>query len=434
MESNDEKMINSQNNETTNNNIFSDFFPHVSLFDHAHPPSFIPPSNIKNRNINHSNSFSQFFLQNTINTSTNTPQKIVARMSASMSSDSLIATSHRDKSITLYDYQQSMTQLQQIAVLSDGHKGIINNITFGLRPNLLATASDDATVVCWDTRTAKSASVFHPKHSLPLYSCAFSEDTLVAGGDENIYLWDFRKQNNCAVIENYHSEGITQLQFHPKNPRRLFSSGLDGFINQYNLEINDFEDDDTLITTLNTDNSVSRFGFFGPNAEFLYNISTIETLNLWNIQEAIPVSKFPKIRSELTTYSSRVDYLIDCHYEPISKNLFLLAGAFDGRLMLSHVRKSNVQPIWFQKKKKGHSDVVRDILWFDESFLSGGQDGKICIWSTSPSTSASLSPTSPQSTTTLSTSPTEVTLPSSSSSSSYVMKKQKKNRRQKRPY
>merc|ERR1719150_3715247 len=151
------------------------------------------------------------------------------------------------------------------------------------------------------------------------------------------------------------------------------------------------DDDDILITTLNTDNGISRFGFFGPDAEFIYSISTTASLNLWNIQEAIPFGKFPKIRSELTSYSSKVDYLIDCHYEPISKKLFLLAGAFDGRLMLSQVCKSNIQPIWFQKKVKGHSGVVRDMLWRDESFLSGGEDGKICIWSPTPPTSVSSS-------------------------------------------
>jgi len=36
-----------------------------------------------------------------------------------------------------------------------------------------------------------------------------------------------------------------------------------------------------MLTVMNVEQPVSRFGFFGPQSEFLYAISTVETLTLW---------------------------------------------------------------------------------------------------------------------------------------------------------
>jgi hypothetical protein len=43
---------------------------------------------------------------------------------------------------------------------------------------------------------------------------------------------------------------------------------------------------------LTPEQPVSKMGFFGPRSEFLYALSTVETLSLWSLTTAEPISDF----------------------------------------------------------------------------------------------------------------------------------------------
>jgi len=147
-------------------------------------------------------------------------------------------------------------------------------------------------------------------------------------------------------------------------------------------------------------------GFFGPESEYLFCLSQIETLSLWDIDEAQKVSDFTDIRTSLSQslnsfFSSSsssselsVDYLIGCHYHSASQRLFLIAGTSSGGLALCHVNQKDIQICAFSDapkdgKQTGHTDIIRDSLLFGPNLISGGQDGNIFLWNLSSTTPSS---------------------------------------------
>ncbi len=110
----------------------------------------------------------------------------------------------------------------------------------------------------------------HPKKK-PFFSCASQGNTLVAGSTEgNMFFWDWRAIKLMAKTDEFHTEEINQLAYHPFDNNLLFSAGEDGLICQIRAEGND--QDEWIETVISTEQPVNRFGFFGPKAEYLYSL------------------------------------------------------------------------------------------------------------------------------------------------------------------
>jgi len=61
--------------------------------------------------------------------------------------------------------------------------------------------------------------------------------------------------------------------------------------------------------------------------QYLYCISTVETLSLWRIAKGERIHDFTDIRARLSkSCNLEVHYLVDCHYDHQSQRLFLAAG------------------------------------------------------------------------------------------------------------
>jgi hypothetical protein len=90
------------------------------------------------------------------------------------------------------------------------------------------------------------------------------------------------------------------------------------------------EEEDVLGVVCQTWSSVSHAGWFGPEASgsHLYALNRIETFSLWDAAEAEILTNFGDIR-RATQPGLVIDYAIDCHFDPVSQRLFLLAGAFE---------------------------------------------------------------------------------------------------------
>jgi len=244
------------------------------------------------------------------------------------------------------------------------------------------------------------------------YSLETYQNTLVGGADTNIYLWDFRNSSTAlGVLEEFHTEPITQLKFHPELSTShkcpvLFSGSEDGSINQFILnDLKSSNQDETLEATINSDQSVRKMGFFGSRNEYLWVLSQVETTSLWDIETAEQIGTFPDVRDNLTTSinkirtDSSINYLVNCLYHRSSERLFVLAGGISGDAALCHMNKSSIQICAIDEKsgeeKKleddekmkdgskntGHTDVIRDCLILGSHLVTCGQDGRICIWS-----------------------------------------------------
>jgi hypothetical protein len=93
------------------------------------------------------------------------------------------------------------------------------------------------------------------------------------------------------------------------------------------------EAEEALMSVINTDCPVRRFGFFGDEGGGVFSLSCNEELSIWHAPSAIRVADVPAAREAL-----EADYLIDCFYSPEDGVLELLAGTHSGGLVLASVR------------------------------------------------------------------------------------------------
>ncbi len=183
---------------------------------------------------------------------------------------------------------------------------------------------------------------------------------------------------------------------------------MDGTISVVDLTrlTKEADTDDSLDFTLTPEQPVAKMGFFGPRSEFMYSLSTVETLSLWNLTTGDRIADFADVRTTLSRLVAGsqsaaaaangesaypISYLIDCMYEPVSQRLYLAAGSANGSILLVHVNRSGLQPVC--RLDGGHSACVRDLLWVGQTLVSGGEDARVCSWTAlgNPNDSAAAS-------------------------------------------
>lgn len=103
----------------------------------------------------------------------------------------------------------------------------------------------------------------------------------------------------------------------------MISGSTDGLICLYNLET--LVEDDALYQVIKED-SINKIGFFGPQYEYIYCLSHMETFSLWKFLEGDKVFSFGDVRGDSEAQQMKVDYLIDCVYDEVGQRMYLVAG------------------------------------------------------------------------------------------------------------
>jgi WD40 repeat protein len=257
-----------------------------------------------------------------------------------------------------------------------------------LNNEIFYTSSSDGTAKSWDLRSGLS-----PTATITFDSDVFamtvnqSDNLLVLGVESSIIFYDRRmlsgdvkNQSRLGTYSDVHSDDLTQLCFHPSFPNILGSSGEDGLLCLYNIGAS--EASEAAISIMNTGCSISKFGFFGPNGEGVYSISSIETLSIWHHPSAQRLAAFNDIRD-----STGADYLIDCVEVSPDEELLLLTGKHNGEMNAIAVSSSSYRPTG--TLLQGHSSTVRSICpvkytvdnTIKLGLLSTGEDGILSRYS-----------------------------------------------------
>ncbi|KAJ1550682.1 WD repeat-containing protein 89 [Nowakowskiella sp. JEL0078] len=236
-------------------------------------------------------------------------------------------------------------------------------------------------VSMWDVRTKsqqKELRVNGPVLSISL-NC---NQTILAAGtelipsphDESLLMfWDIRGGSNPVVFRESHSDDITQLFLE----RFDFIQRIRISLLVCTFDLTTFEEDDALNQVIK-DNSVYKVGFFGPQYEFLYLMTHIETFSLWKANTGDKLSLYGDVRS--SSSNVELNYLIDCQYDEVGQRLYLWGGSNEGNLSTLHVGLNQLSLI--NCLNGGHSEIVRSVLWdiHNGIVLSAGEDGQICYW------------------------------------------------------
>lgn len=283
-----------------------------------------------------------------------------------------------------------------------GHSRTINNIAFSAPsfPHVLHSCSSDGSLRAWDTRTYNQVSYVHAGPSQEIYSFSFggSGDSLLAAGCKSqILFWDWRNKKQAACLEESHVDDVTQVSFVPGYPNKLLSASVDGLMCFFNTD-GDINDDEHLESVINVGTSIGRVGFFGDTSQNLWCLTHIETLSVWDWQDARIEANFEDSRglaSEMWMLDD-IDYFVDCHYSLENDKLWVIGGTNSGTLGYFPVNyKGGKGAIGSAEAvlEGGHKGVVRSVLPMRKRRgifgWTGGEDGSLCCWSSDESSEGS---------------------------------------------
>ncbi|KAJ9187770.1 hypothetical protein P3X46_003190 [Hevea brasiliensis] len=284
-----------------------------------------------------------------------------------------------------------------------GHSDTINQIAFSVSsaPHVLHSCSSDGTIRAWDTRIFRQVSCMSAGYSQEIFSFSFggsSDNLLAAGSKSQILFWDWRTEKQVAFLEESHVEDITQVHFVPGHRNKLLSASVDGLMCMFNTD-GDINDDDHLESVINVGTSIGKVGFFGDNYQKLWCLTHIESLSIWDWKDERNESNIPEARS-LASDSwalDHVDYFIDCHYPGEGESLWAIGGTNGGALGYFPV---NYREGTIGSPEAilggGHTGVVRSVLPMSSMNggpaqsrgifgWTGGEDGRLCCWSSNNS-------------------------------------------------
>ncbi|KAG9443778.1 hypothetical protein H6P81_015118 [Aristolochia fimbriata] len=287
-----------------------------------------------------------------------------------------------------------------------GHTGTINEISFSVpsSTHVLHSCSSDGTIRAWDTRTFKQVSLSRAGPSQEIFSFSFggsADNLLAAGSNAQIIFWDWRNGKQISCLEESHIDDVTQVRFTPDNQNKLISASVDGLmcIFDTNGHIND---DNHLESVMNVGTSVGKVGFFGERNQKLWCLTHIETLSVWDWTNATQEANFQDARSMASDRWNldHVDYFVDCFYSSVDDRLWVIGGTNAGSMGYFPVNYKGAGTIDSPEAvlEGGHAGVVRTILPASSAHIlptrnqgifgwSGGEDGRLCCWSSDESTS-----------------------------------------------
>ncbi|NXU77306.1 WDR89 protein, partial [Oreotrochilus melanogaster] len=311
-------------------------------------------------------------------------------------SSGFVAVSCSNNSIRIYN-RETLNFLQEYKSCS----GILHGVRFAHAcDSVVFSACSDGTVKCWDIRLASQEAVQifsgYPSNVFISFDINCS-DLIVCAGTEKVeqdtflVFWDARGITNCAgttkeplgVYSESHNDDITKICFHPIEPNLVVSGSTDGLVNVF--DINKDNEDDALISTCNSDSSVSFIGWSGKDYKQVYCTTHDEGFCWWDMaqldtEEPITRLHVLDVRDAVCTENNSLQYLVGGLYHEKADKLFLLGGTSTGNIHLISCDTDGLSLVG--TLCGGHSATVRSFCWNqeDESLLTGGEDAQLLLW------------------------------------------------------
>ncbi|XP_042670657.1 WD repeat-containing protein 89 isoform X1 [Centrocercus urophasianus] len=316
--------------------------------------------------------------------------------SAQSESRRFVAVSCSNKSIRVYN-RETLNFLREYSSCP----GTLNGIRFAHAcDSLVFSACSDGTVKCWDIRlaTQKAVQVFsgYPSNVFISFDLNCS-DLMICAGTEKVetdtflVFWDARGSTDCAstmreplgVYSESHNDDVTKICFHPVKPSLVVSGSTDGLVNVF--DINKDNEDDALISTCNSDSSVSFIGWSGKDYEQIYCTTHDEGFCWWDLaqldtEEPVMLLRVLDARDSVCIENGSLNYLVGGMYHEKADRLFLIGGTATGDVHLISCSAAGLSLVG--TLPGGHSATVRSFCWnlAEESLLTGGEDAQLLLW------------------------------------------------------
>nr|CAD1834719.1 unnamed protein product [Ananas comosus var. bracteatus] len=292
-----------------------------------------------------------------------------------------------------------------------GHSGTIHEVAFSApsSAHIFCSCSSDGTIRAWDTRSFKQISMLSAGSPQEIFSFSFggSSGNLLAAGsnaqllcakqklsmpDEKLGSFDMKlmqrsilgleKSKQLACLEESHMEDVTQVRFVPSQQNKLISSSVDGLLCLFETD-GEINDDDNLLSVMNEGTSIAKVGFFGSRNQKLWCLTHIETLSIWDWDDASREANFENARSVASDRWNldQIDYFVDCHYSTTDDRLWVIGGTGSGTLGYFPINPNPVASIGPAEAilEGGHSGVVRSVLPASSTRISSLAQIRACL-------------------------------------------------------
>ena len=291
--------------------------------------------------------------------------------------------------IGIHDISDELSQLSCIKA----HNGRINCIqTSEVTPHTLISGADDEYVKYWDIRTpcVEPALMIKCKGEVTEASLGVNDLIIATATGTNVSFYDTRylrysfegskKSNNSNSVEtncvgeygDVHTDTIYALKFHPTRRTELLTAGEDGLVCYYDTNV--ISSADSVLSVLNVECDVRTIGFFGPELEGVYCLSTVETASFWHLRSALRVVNLPGVRDTF-----QIDYLVDCISSGSTGGVQMLAGTTDGKGIVLDIHPDKSQKLF--ELDGGHEDIIRCAAPLEcGGLITGGEDSKLCYF------------------------------------------------------
>ena len=274
----------------------------------------------------------------------------------------ILASGGSDLKVKIWDAEKEQPLLRNL----EKHSKWIRCLAFSPDGTILASASDDKTVILWNLKTYAPPHILRG-HNGWIWSVSFSPDgKILASGsdDKTVKLWNVETGEPITILEG-HKDWVWSVSFSP-NGKYIASCGADGIINIWNNKTY------TIFKTWKYSNPRIRAITFSPDSNKLASCGDDKKVILWNIE---------KWDTEIDAPESK---LLQEHENRIRS----LAFSPDGKKLASGSEDKNIK-IWdFDTDKPMELEGDRHTQWVlsvafssdNKTLASGSEDETIKLW------------------------------------------------------
>ncbi len=269
-----------------------------------------------------------------------------------------VCSASHDATLSLWDTKSGI----RVATMK-GHSRGVHGCAANRSGKSVVSVSWDTTIKVWEGRTGKLVNTLKTQgqHNTPINCVSFHpEGQLVAVGswDKTLKIWDTFNQKRLKVLKGHKSS--VQVCAYAPSGRHVVSAALDGEVKVWSTRSG------TSVGTIVGHHSPVNALAFTPNGQFLVTGSSDKVLKVWSGSLGQPIKS-------ISSSSSDSGFVHEVVFDHL--NQLVGVGYHDG-----HVRQFNLQTGAEVFVVKPHSAAIVGLANHSNLHMSASVDGTIKVW------------------------------------------------------